>query len=50
MLYLLLLVVLFTFALFKGESNIALIILIMFISAILLTYSKLFRNTLKDFF
>jgi len=48
--FLLLLIALFVFALARGEDNAAFIILIMIVAALLATYWKPFRDSLKEHF
>jgi len=48
--FLLLLVALFVFALARGEDNTAFIILMMIVAALLATYWKPFRDSIKEYF
>lgn len=48
--FLLLLIALFIFALVRGEHNAAFSILILIVAALLATYYKPFRDSLREFF
>jgi len=48
--FLLLLVALFIFALLRGEHDASFVILMMIVAALLATYYKPFRDSLRDFF
>ncbi|MGE4456853.1 MAG: hypothetical protein AB7E13_07940 [Arcobacteraceae bacterium] len=48
--FLLLLIVLFIFTLAKGEQDVAFFILMMIVAAVLATYNKTFRESLREFF
>jgi len=48
--FLLLLIALFIFTLARGEHNAAFIILIMIVAALLATYWKPFRDSIKEYF
>jgi hypothetical protein len=48
--FLLLLIGLFIFALVRGEHNAAFFILMMIVAALLATYHKPFRDSLREFF
>jgi len=47
--FLLLLVALFIFALFRGEHDASFVILMMIVAALLVTYHKPLRDSLRDF-
>ncbi|MGE4517531.1 MAG: hypothetical protein AB7D96_11810 [Arcobacteraceae bacterium] len=47
---LLLLIALFIFTLVRGEDNVAFVILIMIVAALLATYWKSFRDSIKEYF
>lgn len=48
--FLLLLIALFIFTLVRGEHNVAFVILIMIVAALLTTYWKPFRDSIKEYF
>jgi hypothetical protein len=48
--FLLLLIALFIFALLRGEQNASFVILMMIVAALLATYYKPFRDSLREFF
>ncbi len=48
--FLLLLIALFIFALLRGEQNASFVILMMIVVALLATYHKPFRDSLREFF
>ncbi len=48
--FLLLLIGLFIFTLVRGEHNVAFVILIMIVAALLATYNKTFKESLREFF
>ncbi|MFA7571858.1 MAG: hypothetical protein WCY75_11515 [Sulfurimonadaceae bacterium] len=48
--FLLLLIALFIFTLVRGEHNAAFVILIMIVAALLATYWKSFRDSIKEYF
>ncbi|MBD3798081.1 MAG: hypothetical protein IE887_10220 [Campylobacterales bacterium] len=48
--FLLLLIALFIFALVRGEHGASFVILMMIVAALLVTYHKPFRDSLRDFF
>jgi len=48
--FLLLLIALFIFALLRGEHDTSFVILIMIAAALLATYYKPFRDSLREFF
>ena len=48
--FLLLLIALFIFTLAKGEQDAAFFILMMIVAAVLATYNKTFRESLREFF
>ncbi len=48
--FLLLLIALFIFTLAQGEQNVAFFILMMIVAALLATYNKPFRDSLREFF
>lgn len=48
--FLLLLIGLFIFALLRGEYDASFVILMMIVAALLVTYHKPFRDSLREFF
>ncbi|NLO17998.1 MAG: hypothetical protein GX118_07395 [Arcobacter butzleri] len=48
--FLLLLIALFIFALLRGEQNASFVILMMIVAALLATYWKSFRDSIKEYF
>ncbi|MBD3823627.1 MAG: hypothetical protein IE916_03865 [Epsilonproteobacteria bacterium] len=48
--FLLLLIVLFIFALTRSEQGVALVVLMMVAAALFATYNKSFRDSLREFF
>lgn len=48
--FLLLLIGLFIFTLAQGEHNVAFVILMMIVAAVLATYNKTFRELIREFF
>jgi len=48
--FLLLLIALFIFSLIRGEHEASFVILMMIVAALLVTYHKPFRDSLRDFF
>jgi hypothetical protein len=48
--FLLLLIGLFIFTLIRGEHNAAFVILMMIVAAVLATYNKTFRESIREFF
>ena len=48
--FLLLMIALFIFTLVRGDHNGAFVILIMIVAALLATYNKTFKESLREFF